>query len=278
MFPQNTRNKRLTIPNIRFSGLYRKEKIMNMKKTTAIILSAILALSLTGCSNNGGGNNGGNYGNYGGTENTNKAGNTNNTDKVTDKAISVTLGGDSLSGTYSGEWSSGKANGEGEFKYDDDYKLAITGTFKDGEPVEVAFLEEDSDGAYTLYQGKFVAGNMSDSNAYFESTVNGMNIRYTGAISNNYPNGQGDAVVVYEDEGYYLRYMGDFINGHPVNGDYQLYNTDGSLEETGKLINGERRTDDELAAENIIDNIGRAVSKHFGYDGAYDSLKKIIMG
>lgn len=254
---------------------------MNMKKTTAIILSAVLAFSLTGCGNSSpppsytGGNktntsNTGNTGNKGGT-----GGTTTKTENVTNKTISITLAGDTLSGTYSGEWKNGAANGEGEFIYNGDYKLAVTGTFKNGEPVDAAFLETDSDGAQSFYKGKIVAGNLNDTNAYYEGKINGIYTQYTGGFSNNAPSGKGDMVYIAED-GTYVRYIGELTNVGLTNGDYQIYNANGKLIESGKVINGEAKTDAELAAENLIDNIGRAVEQHFGFNGVYDTLKALI--
>ena len=249
---------------------------MNMKKTTAIILSAVLALALTGCSGNS--CNTGNMGNAGNTGNTGNKGGTTaaNSEKVNNKTIDIKYTGETLSGTYSGEWENGKANGEGEFVFSDNgYDLAISGTFKNGEPENVSLLEESSDGTHAFYVGKMSGGMPNDSNAYFEAVSKGQNLRYQGNMRNGTIEGQGDMVFVMDD-GRYVRYIGTFTNNNPTSGDYQVYSSNGKLEESGKVINGNKKTDSELVVENIVDNIGRAVEQHYGFNGLYDSLKSII--
>ena len=243
---------------------------MRTKKTAAIIISAALALSLTGCSGNtGNAGNTGNTGNQGGATAA-------NSEKVNNKTIDVRYTGETLSGTYSGEWSNNKANGEGEFVFSDDgYDLAISGTFKNGEPDNVSLLEEYSDGTHAFYVGKMSGGMPNDSNAYFETVSNGQNLRYQGNMRNGTIEGQGDMVFVMDD-GRYVRYIGTFTNNNPTSGDYQVYSSNGKLEESGKVINGNKKTDSELVVENIVDNIGRAVEQHYGFNGLYDSLKSII--
>lgn len=245
---------------------------MNMKKTTAIILSAALALSLAGCANSSSGNrgSGGNYGNTG-----NNGGTTAKTERVSDKTITLSYTGDTLSGTYTGEWENGKANGEGQFNYSGKYSLVIDGTFKNGEPVNGSFLEKDSDGREAFYVGKLVNGQPNDTNAYFECEIDGVEARYQGSIRNNRIDGQGDLTYIMDD-GSFVRFIGNCVNNNPINGDYQIYNANGKLVESGKVINGESRTDASLAVENIVDNIGRKVEQHFGFNGLYDSLKKAL--
>lgn len=246
---------------------------MNMKKTTAIILSAVLAMSLAGC-----GSNSGNTGNYDNTGNTGNRGGTTaaNSEKVTNKTIDVKYAGETLSGTYSGEWENGMANGEGEFIFsDDEFDLAINGTFRSGEPSEGSFLEEHSDGTHAFYVGKIVGGMPNDSDAYFEVESKGQNLRYQGNMRNGNIEGQGDMVYVMDD-GRYVRYIGTFTNNNPTSGNYQVYSSNGKLEESGKVINGNKKTDSELVVENIVDNIGRAVEQHYGFDGLYDSLKSAL--
>lgn len=246
---------------------------MNMKKTTAIILSAALALSLTGCANN---SSGGNYGNTGNTGNTgSNGGTTTKTETVSNKTITFSFTGETLSGTYTGEWENGKANGEGQFNYSGKYNLVIDGTFKNGEPVNGSFLEKDSDGKEAFYVGKLVNGQPNDTNAYFECEIDGEEVRYQGSIRNGKMDGNGDITYILND-GSFVRFIGSCVNNNLINGDYQIYNANGRLVESGKVINGEMRTDASLAVENIVDNIGRKVEQHFGFSGLYDSLKKAL--
>lgn len=244
---------------------------MNMKKSTAIILAAALALSLTGCG-------GGNSGNSAGTGN---AGNTGgysaaSSERVTNKQISFSCTGvESDEFYYTGEWENGKPNGQGECVMNgSEGKAVYTGTFKNGAAQGSGdFLVELDNGCYNFLSGSFTNGIQSGSDNYME-VFDGSNLFiFKGQISQGAPI-SGELLSQYSS-GYTERFVGKFSDFSAYNGDYQLYQN-GELLQTGKYVDGDMKPDSVLAAEGILDDVASAIADHYGYGNLYRSLKEFF--
>lgn len=182
---------------------------------------------------------------------------------VSDKAYTY----DGSTGTYSGDWKSGKPEGTGTYSYADGTITAtISGDWKNGKPEgQVTYKYSDSEGSSYYYSGAFSMGN-PEGKGHLELSSDGISVIYEGDFVNGSMSGSGNINV--KSDGATFVYEGTFANDDFCNGSYVSYNADGSVAEKGTYENGEKKTTGDKFVEDAI----HAADGYLGAGGLLDSL------
>ena len=185
------------------------------------------------------------------------------TSKVTNKEITIKVGEDSLTGTYTGTMTDGKPDGEGEFIHkSDDRTYEYNGFWKNGNVSKNGNLKDTK---YTVnfshvsrigeYSGEVLNGIASGQGTFVAVNDDGEKYTYTGSWRNGLWNGQGE--WKYEDEESFIQ-KGNFKDGEfaPTKLEFiQYFGTgkDMNFAPTDKAVQFIKEHDNFFPADNSTD-------------------------
>lgn len=240
------------------------------RKVLSTLLVSMLLLSATACGNSGTSPSSGNSN----TANAAVANSANQTEYVSDKEIEFVVSELEFSGKYSGDWKGGKANGSGVFVMEEEEgTVYIDGQFKNGEPSDVSMTINYENGSTAIYDGEIVNGMKNGTNVYWKFSDDEKTVCYQGGIK--YDKFDGEGIYEKEANNQYFKYTGTFSNGSFIDGTYIYQDSNGNTE-TGKVINGETKSDSEIAEEKALDSIFGTIADHYGYGDLYDGVKGLF--
>ena len=132
----------------------------------------------------------------------------------------VTPSGTEYTGTYTGDWSNGQPNGDGEFSgKGEDGSISLVGTWSNGKPNGQCRRILTTDTYTQTYSGDYFYGELRGNGSWKIEDSNGnLTKTYTGEFRDDQRNGSGEITYYYTDEeaaenGYDRRvYKGQFAN------------------------------------------------------------------
>ena len=161
---------------------------------------------------------------------------------------------------HSGNYVNGRLNGKGHqnFTREDGTKVTVDGTFNNGYMLSGKLINNCTDGEIDTYDGDwdsdnhFAAGTLTRE--YADGSAKAMQGKFAGSQL------KSGALVVKNTDGSSNIYEGEWNSeGKFYNGNYVLYNSDGSVSESGTVTNGKWVDNTDAFLGGVAYGIGDAI-------------------